>query len=244
MRYEIKNGTLTIDGDEHIYIQDEFRDLWLCADQLSLYFNNFSYVEGETSRYEHIRGTARLDRGHHLGIAGSGIPPVKSLPFSIRSGGQGSISFGFTGVDWEGVVTDDKWFVEAGISEGAFNQLVDAWKSGRLGKITICCTTNLWLRDYDKYTEGTADWYLAPLPSQETAYGHVRHFGWSERLKDEREKEPARSESVASRSDHPKPDDTRAELEQQQTKVFAEIARALKIIGIALGAICVILLLK
>jgi hypothetical protein len=262
IQFQVNDGRLTIAGDQYAYIQGMIRTLWLTVDDLSLH-RGFSYDEGKTSREEQIRGIAKIEQGDTLAVAGSDARRTNEVPFSVRAARQDNpaspyerkgeciIVFGFMGADWE-IDNQDKWFAEATIPEGEFRELADACKSGKVERISLSCKTDLWVREYDWNTPPSGDvvWYLAPSKNgdaklPETAYGPVTNFGWSERLEMRHKPQPETpDEPVVGRETDPNEDDPRLILEQQRAKSLVKMVTALNAIGIALAAICGILLFK
>jgi hypothetical protein len=167
-RAELREGRLYIEGEKEPYIQGAIRHLWLIVRKLQ-YHRTFEIDDGKVRRGGQVRGTAAIERDM-LTVAGSGLPKVREIPFSVRAMPEEEtkyhwqMSVGFLPHDWE-VGNDDEYYCECYAPELVFNELVKAHLMGKAEELKVGACTKLWIRHFDWHTPVGDDvtWYLVAL---------------------------------------------------------------------------------
>jgi hypothetical protein len=167
-RAEVREGRLYIEGEKEAYVQDAIRTLFLTVRKLT-YHRTFQIGDdGKVWQGGRISGTAAID-GDMLTVAGSGLPKVCEIPFSVRPVPEDEtkyhwqMSVGFLPHDWE-IGNDDEYYCECYAPEPVFNELVKAYLMGKAAEVKVGAHTKLWTRHVDSYAPVGVNvtWYLVP----------------------------------------------------------------------------------
>jgi hypothetical protein len=209
-RAQLLEGRLYIEGEEEPYIQGAIRHLWLTVRKLQ-YYRTFEINEDTDSdkvrQGGRIQGLATIEQDT-LTVAGSGLPKVREIPFSVRGLSEDGakhhwrMSVGFLPHDWE-LPGGDEYYCECYAPEPVFSELVKAYLAGKAVDLKVGANTNLWIREYDWHAPPSSDvtWYLVPSTGErqsdmpDSAYGKITHFSWSDR--------PTENDPPANEGDEP-----------------------------------------
>ena len=187
-RAQLRDGRLYIEGEKEPYVQAT-RHLFLTVRTLQ-YQRTFDIDECKVRQGGRVRGTAAIERDT-LTVAGSGLPKVNEIPFSMRAVPEEEtkyhwqMSVGFLPHDWE-IGTDDEYYCECYAPEPVFNEPVKAYLTGKAEELTINTDTKLWVNHLDLHTPLGHGVTLHLVPSTrrqsnmpDQALGKITHFSWA-----------------------------------------------------------------
>ncbi|MDB5502991.1 MAG: hypothetical protein JWR89_2893, partial [Tardiphaga sp.] len=191
-RAVLRENKLHVDGQEHPYVRGMIRSLSIEVRDL-VYTRSYDINEGKGVAGGRINGTAVIQRGDSLAVAGSDFR-TREIPFGVRAvGGEEdehawTCHIGFLPHDWEitRLGEGDAFYVEVYVPNTAFADLEGAYLAGRASSIDVALDTDLWVREGDWYIQqsGHVTWHLVPsdkpsdMPRAER--GRVERFGWKE----------------------------------------------------------------
>lgn len=154
------------------------------------YHRYYEVYEDKATPTERIRGTAIIEKGDSVEVAGLAGSRMKSVPFTLRPVEKEkyhwTASIGYLPYDWE-IGHDAQFYIECYVPKDAFDDLERAYSSGRVTMLTLLLDTTLWVHEFDWHTPPSGDvvWYMVPevekqseSPQHET--GKITQLGWQE----------------------------------------------------------------
>jgi hypothetical protein len=190
-RAQVRDGKLYIEGEKEPYVQGAIRHLRLTIRKLR-YHRIFEVDDdGKVRQGGWLRGTAIIE-GDALTVAGSGLPKVREIPFSLREALEPEtkyhwqMSIGFLPHDWE-IGNDDEYYCECYAPESMFTELVKAYLIGKAEQLKVLAHTKLWVRqvDWHKPVGIGVTWYLVPSTDRQSdmpdhVRGNITQLSWSD----------------------------------------------------------------
>jgi len=184
-----EDGKLEVEGDKYPLIQGMIRSLVIEVRDVT-YHRYYEVYDGKTTAGGRVSGTAHIQKGDALDVAGMQGVKTTQIPFSVRATDsaqhQWTCSIGFLPYDWE-VGHQDEFYIECYVPTDTFGDLESAYVAGRVTTLSMFLDTNLWIHDFDEHTPPSGDvtWFLVPevqrqsdMPRHES--GRIKTFGWQE----------------------------------------------------------------
>jgi hypothetical protein len=127
-----------------------------------------------------VSGTAFIEKGDAIDVAGMQGVKTKEVPFSVRPVDAGSkhewtCNIGFLPYDWE-MGHEEQFYFECYVPKMGLDDLEAAYMTGRVTNVRLPLDTTLWIHDFDWHTppSGTVPWYLVPEYRQTLRHAPAR----------------------------------------------------------------------